>query len=321
MVILEVSMSKAKRLNEMIMMINRKKRFTVRELAQEFGVSKRTILRDLQELSEMGVPLYSEVGPHGGYQVLNERILPPIAFSEEEAVSIFFAIHALRHYISLPFDIEYESIKRKFYLNLSGDIRDTIDKMKDRVDFFSIHQQEKIPFLRQLLDAAIRQDVIIISYETNGKTSNRSIQPIGIYANEGKWYCPSYCFLRKDYRVFRCDRIKSVERDKNTDPIDLSNINLKNRFSILNDNNETFELYVELTNKGVEKYQSVNFPNIELNKREDGSGFLKGKISKHDINFFSDYFITYGKDAIIKKPFELIECMKEKLNKILNQYN
>jgi predicted DNA-binding transcriptional regulator YafY len=193
--------------------------------------------------------------------------------------------------------------------------------MKDRVDFFSIHQQEQIPFLRQLLDAAIRQDVIIISYETNGKTSNRSIQPIGIYANEGKWYCPSYCFLRKDYRVFRCDRIKSVERDKNTDPINLSNINLKNRFSILNDNQETFELYVELTNKGVEKYQSVNFPNIVLNKRENGSGFLEGKISKHDINFFSDYFITYGKDAIIKKPFELIKCMKEKLNKILNQYN
>ena len=57
-------MSKAKRLNEMIMMVNRKKRFTVGELAREFGVSKRTVLRDLQELSEMGVPLYSETGPH-----------------------------------------------------------------------------------------------------------------------------------------------------------------------------------------------------------------------------------------------------------------
>ena len=55
-------MSKARRLNEMIMMVNRKKRFTVRELAQEFGVSKRTILRDLQELSAMGVPLYCRPG-------------------------------------------------------------------------------------------------------------------------------------------------------------------------------------------------------------------------------------------------------------------
>jgi predicted DNA-binding transcriptional regulator YafY len=305
----------------MIMMVNRKKRFTVRELAQEFGVSNRTILRDLQELSEMGVPLYSEVGPHGGYQVLNERILPPIAFSEDEAISIFFMIHALRHYLSLPFDIEYESIKKKFYLNLSGDIRDVIDRIKDRVDFLYIKQQEEIPFLRQLLDAAIQQEVIIICYEANGKISYRSIQPIGIYANEGKWYCPSYCFLTKDYRVFRCDRMKSVESDENTIPVDLSKINLKNRFSILQHNKETFELYVELTNKGVEKYQSVNWSDIALNKREDGTGYLKGSILKHDINFYSDYFITYGRDAVIKGPFELIETIKEKLNIILKQYN
>lgn len=251
---------------------------------------------------------------------LNERILPPIAFSEDEAISIFFAIQTLRYYISLLFDIEYESIKKKFYLNISEDIRDRIDRIKDHVDFLSVHQQEQMPFLRQLLDEAIQQQVIIINYEINEKTSNRSVQPIGIYANEWKWYCPSYCFLTKDYRVFRCDRIKSVELDGNTDPIDLSNINLKKRFSIINDNKEILELYVELTNKGVEKYQSVKWPNIELNKREDGSRFLKGNILKNDMNFFSDYFITYGKNAIIKKPFELIKCIKENLNIILDQY-
>ena len=83
-------MNKSQRLLEMMMAVNRKRKFTVKELAGEFNVSSRTILRDLQELSELGVPLYSEVGPHGGYQVLKERILPPIAFTEEEAVAIFF---------------------------------------------------------------------------------------------------------------------------------------------------------------------------------------------------------------------------------------
>ncbi|MEC1773693.1 helix-turn-helix transcriptional regulator [Schinkia azotoformans] len=316
-------MSKAKRLNEMIMMVNRRKRFTVRELAQEFEVSKRTILRDLQELSEMGVPLYSEAGPHGGYQVLNERILPPIAFSEDEAIAIFFAMHALRHYISLPFDIEFESIKKKFYLNLSGDTRDAIDRMKDRVDFVSALQQEEIPFLKQLLEASIEQEVIIINYEKNGKITKRSIQPIGIYATEGKWYCPSYCFYRKDYRVFRCDRITSVELDENNRPIDfdLSKFHLKNRFSLINKNKDTYQLNVELTKKGVEMYKPTKWLNVELTKRDDGLGFLKGDISKDDINFFSNHFISYGEEAIIKSPTELIDCMKEKLNKILNQYS
>lgn len=303
------------------MMVNRKKRFTVRELAQEFGVSKRTILRDLQELSEMGVPLYSETGPHGGYQVLNERTLPPIAFSEDEAISIFFAIHALRHYISLPFDTEYASIKKKFYLNLSGDIRDAIDKMINRVDFVSVFQQEKIPVLKQLLVASTEQEVLKIKYEKNEELTYRSIQPIGIYANGGKWYCPAYCFLNKDYRVFRCDRIKSIERDENNRPIDLSNIYLKNRFSLVKANKYTLPLNVELTKKGVEMYKSEKWADIQLSIREDGTGVLKGNITKSDIYFFCDYFVTFGDEAFIKSPYELIKCMKEKLNNILNRYN
>ncbi len=74
-------MSKAERLIEMMITINAKRDFTVGELANEFSVSKRTILRDLQELEQAGFPLYSEVGAAGGYHILKERILPPIAFS------------------------------------------------------------------------------------------------------------------------------------------------------------------------------------------------------------------------------------------------
>lgn len=90
-------LSKSKRLMDLMMTVNDKRRFKVQKLADEFGVSRRTILRDLQELSELGVLLYSEVGPHGGYQVIRERVLPSIAFTEGEAVAIFFAVHALRH--------------------------------------------------------------------------------------------------------------------------------------------------------------------------------------------------------------------------------
>jgi predicted DNA-binding transcriptional regulator YafY len=149
-------MSKSKRLMELMMTVNRKRKFTVKELAQEFGVSMRTILRDLQELSELGVPLYSEVGPHGGYQVLSERILPPIAFTEEEAVAIFFASHALRHFSSLPFETESSSALNKFYFYMPGDVRDRIDEMKNRVDFVSPTRQWESPFLSLLLAGAIQ---------------------------------------------------------------------------------------------------------------------------------------------------------------------
>lgn len=64
-------MSKTTRLLRLWLLISKRKRFTVKQLASEFGVSYRTMLRDLNELSEMGVPLYSEPGKHGGYGVLS----------------------------------------------------------------------------------------------------------------------------------------------------------------------------------------------------------------------------------------------------------
>ncbi|UFJ40315.1 GyrI-like domain-containing protein [Brevibacillus humidisoli] len=65
-------MTKTERLLELMMVVYERKRFTVDELAAEFGVSYRTMLRYLQELSGMGVPLYSEPGRHGGYSITNQ---------------------------------------------------------------------------------------------------------------------------------------------------------------------------------------------------------------------------------------------------------
>lgn len=114
-------MSKSERLIEMMITINAKKDFTAGELAEEFSVSRRTILRDLQELEQAGFPIYSEVGAAGGYHILKERILPPIAFSENEAKAVFFACQALQFYRDLPFEQETISVFEKvFKLSAAG---------------------------------------------------------------------------------------------------------------------------------------------------------------------------------------------------------
>ncbi|MDP9699151.1 putative DNA-binding transcriptional regulator YafY [Paenibacillus intestini] len=116
-------MHKAQRLVQLIMLVNERRTFTVQELADECGVSRRTMIRDLAELSGLGIPLYSEVGPHGGYRVLREKVLPPISFSEHEAMALFFAAQSLQNYKSLPFNNEVQSALRKFFHYLSSDLK------------------------------------------------------------------------------------------------------------------------------------------------------------------------------------------------------
>jgi predicted DNA-binding transcriptional regulator YafY len=306
---------------ELMMAVNRKRQFTIKELAQEFHVSPRTIFRDLQELSELGVPLYSEVGPHGGYRVLKERILPPIAFSEEEAVAIFFAIHSLRHFSSLPFETEFSTVLNKFYFFMPEDIRNRIEQMKNRVDFVAPKRRAVSPCLSPLLDGAIHQKVLLIDYESKGKKSSREIQPIGIYAKDGLWYCPAYCFLRGEFRVFRCDRIHSVVHSTPTsEPLDIQHIHLENKDIQLQNKREYTRLHVELSREGAQRCEAELWLASRLHFRKDGTAWLDGDFPESDISFFAEYLISLGNEVTVHDPPELVDCMKRILSEILAKY-
>jgi predicted DNA-binding transcriptional regulator YafY len=315
--------SKSKRLIELMMTVNRKRRFKVRELAEEFGVSTRTILRDLQELSELGVPLYSEVGPHGGYQVIRERVLPPIAFTEGEAAAMFFAVHSLRHYASLPFEAESASALKKFYLNMPGDIRERIDSMKDRVDFLIPERRGDAPYLSMLLDAAICGKVLSIEYEAKGEQAEaRRIKPVSLYANDGFWYCTAYCYLREGYRVFRCDRIRAAAYDEDasglTGPLDPGQVRLDRQKASAP--KEPVRLRAELTRAGVQHCEGEHWLAPMLVVGEDGSGAIDAVVPRSEIPFFADFFIALGNEAVLQEPDELKEAIRRKLSALLDRY-
>lgn len=317
-------MPKAQRLMELWMAVNRKRSFTVKELAREFGVSARTILRDLQELSEIGVPLYSEPGPHGGYRVLDSRVLPPVAFTEEEAVAVFFAAHALRHYNSLPFEAEMASALRKFAARLPVDVQEGIEKMKKRVDFVVPARLAESPHLKTLLDAAVRRDVLSIRYpsgESGGTPKQREIVPIGIFAHSGLWYCPAYCFGNRDIRLFRCDRMLSVEPvQSGAAPKQLEHVDLTNRRFFRQEEQETVELLIELDRTGVQAFESELWASSLLHVRDDGTGWVSGEYPRSDLPFLARFLLGIGRGATAVRPPELVAGVKELATDVVRKY-
>lgn len=323
-------MSKSKRLMELMLAVHRKRSFTVKELAQEFGVSTRTMLRNLQELGELGVPLYSEVGPHGGYRLLNERMLPPIAFSEEEAVAVFFASHALRHYRDLPFETEMSSALQKFYLHMPQDVRSTIDEMQDRVDFRAPHRNQAAPFLNVLLEAAVRRQRVRIGYDGKAGVEERDILPVGIYASNGFWYCPAYCLTRQDYRLFRCDRIVAADilipsdhgqLELKVDGLpDTKQIHLGNWDTVQNREFELVPIYVELTREGCRRCETEMWPQPQIHKREYGTGWIDSRFPKADMGYFAHYFVGLGMEARVLQPVELVQTIRQLLAAMVEGY-
>ena len=79
----------ATRLLSMLFLFQSRRRWTVRELAEELDVSPRTVHRYITMLEELGIPLYSERGPYGGFSLLRSYKLPPIIFTPEEASVLY----------------------------------------------------------------------------------------------------------------------------------------------------------------------------------------------------------------------------------------
>lgn len=314
-------MSKAQRLLELMMTINAKRKFTARELAEEFGVSYRTILRDLDELSALGVPLYSEVGANGGFYLLNDRMLPPIFFKESEAVAMFLAYHSLRFFGALPFQAETDKALKKFYRHLPEDVQQCIDRMKERVVFWNPSRIQPSDHLKIILEVAIEQAVILIHYDGPTGISERTIQPIGLYSYNGFWYCPAYCFKRQSFRLFRADRIHYAKRVASNTRRDLPYRSIIDWIKWSEkDCTDPVPFVVELTREGTRRAVSdLDLMRI-IQVRADGTGWINTQIPRTEMTYFAELIWSFGTEVTIKEPPEMITHIKRKSSELARLY-
>ncbi len=313
-------MSKAERLIEMMITINAKRDFTVGELAKEFSVSKRTILRDLQELEQAGFPLYAEVGAAGGYHILKERILPPIAFSESEAKAIFFACQALQYYRDLPFEQETISVLKKFLNCLPLDVQNGITQIQNKVVFWIPDRHCDSPLLKEMFLVAVNRHAATIRYSSTHSESIRTIVPIGLYAMNGLWYCPAYCTAANRIRTFRVDRIREIIEEapcpKGKYPIPGSIQEYLENTEAQNDH----RLKIRLTDIGVKRCESECLLAGGLKTLPTGGGMIDMEIDHAALEWVADYILPFGKEATVLEPEELLERMRQKIRELHRQY-
>lgn len=313
-------MSKTKNLFDLILYVNAKRYFTAEDVANEFHISIRTAHRYLMDLSEMGVPLYAEPGRNGGYRILNNRVLPPICFSENEAFAIFFAFQALKYYQSLPFEIDTNSVSRKLYAYLPQDIRNKIDRLDSVLSFWNKKRGVSSPFLKEIIEAALDHTILEILYQSKSHNTNREIAPIGVYAYDGFWYMPAIDLNINEIRVFRLDRILA-----------LKNVNKKFKPGIsldcwlenltVGEPKEPIRLYVKLNREGIRKCISQPWLEPHVKITDDEQGYIDMMIDRDEIAFVSTFFLALGMDAKVIQPQEVKDLICRQLQDTLKHYS
>ena len=121
-------MNRFDRMLGLLLLLRSGKPMAANALAQKFEVSRRTIYRDLDTLSELGVPVYAERGREGGFQLLDGYFLPPLMFSTGEAVSLILGLALWRSLHARPFIADLESAERKLLAIMPAHLRETLSQ-------------------------------------------------------------------------------------------------------------------------------------------------------------------------------------------------
>lgn len=178
---------------------------TAERLASEFGVSVRTVKRDIDALESSGAPVWARPGPGGGYGLSARSNLPPITLTPAQAVALLTAVSAVP-------DAPYADLA-------SAGIRKILDVLDPRTRVKAAELARRIwvdtgsPVTRAvrsaLEEAMAEQYVVRIRYTSrDGDTTTRNVEPVIFGSTNGRWYLIGWCQLRNEMRWFLVTRIE-----------------------------------------------------------------------------------------------------------------
>ncbi|MBI1282387.1 MAG: WYL domain-containing protein [Anaerolineaceae bacterium] len=207
-------MNRTDRLLAIVLEIQAKKQVRAEDLAATFEVTKRTIYRDLQALSESGVPIVAIPGQ--GYSLVEGYFLPPLTFNSDEAIMLLLGAD----FVAQNFDAQYRaaahSAKHKIVTVLPDKLRQEVEYLQSSIRFVALNGPFIPETLQQLRRAIIQSKTVRFRYHSrprDGSSSTPSLRDADPYALVhigSAWLLTAYCHLRKERRNFRIDRMEEL---------------------------------------------------------------------------------------------------------------
>lgn len=199
------------RLNAILTLLQSKRIVTAADIAEKFGVSKRTAYRDIRALEQSGIPIYTEEGK--GYSLVDGFALPPVMFTEEEANALITAEVIVSRNRDRSLVEHHKSAIDKVKAVLRYSSKDKANLLADRLFFMKNFKSEFTSNNLSTLQSAItNMTLLFIRYQSvaTGEFSERTIEPTALYHSSDNWILIAWCQLRQAYREFRLDKIEQL---------------------------------------------------------------------------------------------------------------
>ena len=212
-------MRRADRLFRLVQLLRARRFATGDQIADELGVSKRTIYRDVADLQGSGIPIRGEAGV--GYRLERGFELAPLIFTSDELESLVLGARI----VAAWGDADLASAVGSAMTKVEAVLPDTLRRVVLETPFFAPGMPSASAMAGELtvLRRAIGERRIVhFKYRReDGEESERDARPLGLYFWGKKWTLAAWCEARSDYRSFRPDRMRDVRMtERPFDPAD-----------------------------------------------------------------------------------------------------
>ncbi len=186
------------------------------ELAKRLAVDVRTLRRYITRLDELGIPVTSERGRHGHYSLVAGYKLPPMMFTDDEALAISVGLLASRQLGLAEAASAVESAQAKLERVLPAALKTRLRALSETVtlDLRASPPVSDNDMLMALSTAAHQRQRVHLRYRSpagdDHRESERDFDPYGLAWRARRWYVVGWCHLRNDLRSFRLDRIAQI---------------------------------------------------------------------------------------------------------------
>lgn len=279
---------------------------TAPELAEKFEVSVRTIYRDIDIISSMGIPVYAMQGKGGGITLLDNFVLDKSLLSTREKEQILMALQGI---------IATEPNNSDELLTKLGSLFQTKNTNWIEVDFSNWVKRNPSQDIFQLMKSAIfSRNVISFQYfSSNRESTERRVEPLKLVFKSKDWYLYGFCLIRNDYRFFKLTRIKEMEIQAEVYSREIpSTCSIGKQMDIQNaiavtlkfDQDMAFRVYDEFA-EGV---------------TEDKQGNLYVRTNLPDSDTLYSYLFSFADSVEIVEPENIREQVKNKLAAMQKKY-
>ena len=272
------------------------------EIADRFGMSLRTVYRDVKALMEAGVPIGSEAGK--GYFIVDGYHLPPVMFTQDEANSMMLAGKLVEKIADKSVRSAFDSALYKIKSVLNEADKDSLETLDSNIQ---VHfrgrnetNEDSFPdhFMTEIQRAVAKKLVLKIDYcSSTGEVSQRLVEPAGIFFYSLAWHLIGWCRLRNGYRDFRADRIKNlVTTDEKFEA--RSTVSLKEYFQAMYHSNQNLVQAVVVFDKKV----LVNRPLNSATTQTDLGDRIRAEFMMDSVDFISRWLFMFGSGVEVETP-------------------